>query len=85
MSAMTLICEECGALMIRIGREIKPGHSEIWIDAWVCPTPRCNGYGSIDYQGRVMKWPAMTLVGEVPLHARIQGARYFRDGGYPWA
>lgn len=71
-------CHTCSNQMILVGREIKPGHSEIWADGWVCPVVKC-GYGMTDYRGGETAWPAMTLTPEVPLQAMIRGAMKFRD------
>lgn len=63
--------------MVNVGREIKPGHPEVWMDGWVCPGPHCPGYGMTSYDGRSSRWPAMTLVG-VGIHLCIAGAMKFK-------
>lgn len=72
-------CPNCRHPMIRVGREIKPGHPEIWAEGFLCPTRRCPGYGALDYENRQSVWPAMTLA-DTYLHAMIRGAMHFRDG-----
>lgn len=73
-----MTCQECGSAMVRVGREIQPGHPEVWMDGYVCPTRRCY-YGALDYRASEIRWPAMTLMPELPLHAMIRGAMKFRD------
>lgn len=64
--------------MVVVGRQIKPGHPEIWMDGFVCPTARCSGYGTASYDGRSSQWPALTLMGD-GIHLCIAGAKKFRD------
>ncbi len=71
-------CDQCGLPMVNVGREIKPGHPEIWMDGYVCPSKNCY-YATVDYRGSRCRWPAMTLMPELPLHAMIRGAMKFRD------
>jgi hypothetical protein len=74
-----MMCDQCGLGMANVGRQIKPGHPEIWMDGWVCPKRRCPGYGTTDHRDSVSRWPGMTLMPEAPLHAMIRGALKFRD------
>lgn len=74
-----MICDQCGLAMILVGRQISAGRLEAWAEAFVCPKKYCGGYGTADHRGEIVRWPAMTLMGELPLHARIQGALRFRD------
>lgn len=73
-----MMCDQCRAPMVNVGREIKPGHPEIWMDGWVCSKLDCSGYGTRDYLGSECRWPAMTLMPELPLHAMIRGAMKFK-------
>lgn len=72
-------CDQCGSAMARVGRQIQPGHPEVWMDGFVCPTVRCPGYGTASYDGRSVRWPALTLMGD-GIHLCISGAMKFRDG-----
>lgn len=72
-------CPRCSSIaMFLVGRIIKPGHSEIWSDGFICPTRGCSGYGTVSYDGSVSKWPALTLMDD-PLSAMMRGAMKFRD------
>jgi len=77
---MMLTCDQCGSKLINVGRMIKPAHSEIWADAFVCPKRRCPGYATLSHDRSITRWPAATLDSGVPLTAFIQGAIKFRDG-----
>lgn len=70
-------CDHCGSAMVNVGREIKPGHPEIWMDAWVCPTTDCKGHGVTAHDGRRRQWPAHTLMG-VGVDLCISGAMKFK-------
>ena len=72
------VCDQCGAQMACVGREIKPGHPEIWMEGWVFPKRRCPGYMTSDYQNSTSRWPALTLMG-IGIHLCISGALKFRD------
>lgn len=71
-------CDQCTSGLVKVGRQIQPGHPEVWMDAWVCPTVRCPGYATTTYDGRVCRWPALTLMGD-GVHLNISGAMKFRD------
>ena len=73
-----MICDQCGAAMVNVGREIKPGHPNVWMDGWVCSVRKCPAYAATYHDGSVTRWPAMTLMDGV-LHSNIQGALKFRD------
>jgi hypothetical protein len=64
--------------MVNVGREIKPGHPEIWMDGFVCPVARCPGYATSSYDDRISHWPALTLMG-MGIYLCISGALKFRD------
>lgn len=74
-----MTCDQCGQKMIFVGRQVVPENPERWVDAWVCQKFNCPGYGTRDFQGSESRWPAMTLMATVPLHANIRGALKFRD------
>ncbi len=74
-----MTCDQCRNQMKMVGREIKPGNSAIWIDGFVCSQRRCPGYATSDYEGRVARWPALTLM-DPPVYSNIRGAMKFRDG-----
>ena len=48
------------------------------MDGWVCKRVDCSGYGTTDHRGGECRWPAMTLMPELPLHAMIRGAMKFK-------
>lgn len=73
-----MICDQCGAHMMMVGRMTKPGHPEIWMDGYVCPKRRCPGYGTSDHKDSTSRWPGMTLV-DVPLHREMRSALKARD------
>jgi len=71
-------CDQCKQPMQWVGREITPGHPEIWADGWVCRSTGCSGYGASYHDGAETQWPGMTLMG-AGFHLRIQGALYFKN------
>lgn len=76
-----MICEKCNKKMIMVGRQYQPGKAadKVWLDGYLCPTPRCPVYGQLDSQGRAGFWPNMTLDAAQTAHAYILGAMEFRD------
>lgn len=74
-----MTCDQCHSKMTLVGRQIKPGEPAVWVDGYVCPKFNCQGYGTVDHQGSESRWPGMTLMPEIPLHAGIRGAMKFRD------
>lgn len=73
-----MTCDQCGAKLVNVGREIMPGHPEVWTDGWVCKMPRCPGYAKTRDDGSLSRWPALTLMG-IGVDLKITGAMKFRD------
>lgn len=70
-------CHQCGVKMLGVGREIKPGHPEIYVDAFVCPTRGCSGYAVKYHDGSESHWPALTLM-DAGIFSCIRGAIKFK-------
>lgn len=73
-----MTCDQCHNEMSKVGRQIQPGHPEVWMDGWVCRTVGCKGYATTTYDGGESRWPALTLMGD-GIHLNISGAMKFRD------
>lgn len=74
---MIVICNQCGVFMVNVGREIKPGHPEVWMDGWVCASGGCQGYATTCHDGTSVQWPALTLM-DAHIHSNIRGALKFK-------
>ena len=76
-----MTCSKCSEEMIMVGRQYQSGKGadKVWLNGYLCPTPRCPTYGQLDSQGRAGFWPNMTLDPAQMAHAMILGAMAFRD------
>lgn len=74
-----MVCLQCDSEMVEVGHQIMPGHPEIWSDGWVCPKLLCPEYALSTSSGSISRWPGMTLMPDLPLHAMMRGAMKFRD------
>ncbi len=65
--------------MLNVGREILPGHPEIYTEAFVCPTAGCLGHAVRSHDGSESHWPALTLM-DAGIFSCIRGALKFKKG-----